>query len=141
MMLPPNEGPADTNNIDELIEEERLVYLAAEMLSRAMEARDVNRATLATRLGKSKPFVTQLLNGGRNLTLRTLARVAFALGYRLRITLEPIGGFRLDGVTTEQSKPPRIISWVSRCEHQPPLEHTDTNRLRAAGESDDSLAA
>ena len=41
---------------------------------------------LADRLGKTKGFVSQLLNGGRNLTLRTVADILHVLGYRASLT-------------------------------------------------------
>jgi transcriptional regulator with XRE-family HTH domain len=44
-----------------------------------MDTQDVSRSELANRLGKSKGHVTQLLGGNTNMTLRTLADVAYAL--------------------------------------------------------------
>ena len=53
-----------------------------------MEKEDVTKAELAKRLGKSKAFVTQMLSGSRNMTIHTLADVAFVLGYK--IELDPV---------------------------------------------------
>lgn len=118
------------------VEEDLLVFTAAELISRLMEERDVNKKQLAERLGKSRPFITQLLSGGRNLTLRTIARVAYALGYRLRLSLEPIG---MQQMRMSGTKTPKVVSWVTKCEFQPPFE---SDRTRDAGEaSDQSLAA
>jgi len=58
---------------------ESLVLEAGELIARLMESRGVNRAELARRLGKSRAWVTQMLNGRANLTLKTLAEVAWAL--------------------------------------------------------------
>lgn len=69
------------------VEEERLVYSAAEILAEAMEAYGVRKSQLAAKLGKSKAYVTQLLDGGQNLTLRTLARVVYSLGFRIQLQL------------------------------------------------------
>lgn len=58
-----------------------------ETLCELLEKEKVSRKELAERLGKTKGFVSQLLNGGRNLTLRTVADILHALGYKL--TLSP----------------------------------------------------
>lgn len=50
-----------------------------------MVRRRISRAELARRIGKSKPYVTQLLRAPSNLTLRTLADVAWALGARFTL--------------------------------------------------------
>jgi transcriptional regulator with XRE-family HTH domain len=70
-----------------LIREEQLILEVTEALSEALEREDVTKAELARRLGKSKGFVSQLLAGGRNLTLRTIAGVADALGYDVHVGL------------------------------------------------------
>jgi transcriptional regulator with XRE-family HTH domain len=68
-----------------LLREEELILDVTEALSEMLEQEGVNKAVLAQRLGKTKGFVSQILAGGRNLTLRTIADVADALGYRIRI--------------------------------------------------------
>jgi transcriptional regulator with XRE-family HTH domain len=46
----------------------------------AMEDQGVSKAELAQRLGKSKARISQLLGGSSNMTIGTLAEIAFALG-------------------------------------------------------------
>lgn len=58
-------------------------------LTDAMERTGVRRTDLADQLGVSRAYVTQALSGKYNLTIRTVAKLADALGYRVRITLEP----------------------------------------------------
>ena len=53
-----------------------------ETLCELLEKEKISRKELADRLGKSKGFVSQLLNGGRNLTLRTVADILHVLGYK-----------------------------------------------------------
>ena len=67
-----------------LLEQESALVAATEMIAKLMEERKVSRAELARRLGKSKAFVTIVLRGPRNMTLRTLADLAWALGSRVR---------------------------------------------------------
>lgn len=66
-------------------EQERLLVEAAEQVSAAMESAGVSKAELARRLGKTRGFITQVLSGERNMTLRTLADLASALDTRLTI--------------------------------------------------------
>lgn len=62
----------------------------AEALFGRMEACGLTRADLARRLKVSPPYVTKVLRGDANLTLRSLARLARAVESRARISLEPI---------------------------------------------------
>ena len=73
-----------------LVEQETLIFEATEMLSELMEGDGVSRKELAEKLGRSKAFVTQILAGDRNMTLRTLSGFAFALGYRVKVVAEPL---------------------------------------------------
>jgi transcriptional regulator with XRE-family HTH domain len=54
-----------------------------------MHERGVTRADLASRMGVSPGRVSQVLSGGENLTLRTLASLATALDARFEINLRP----------------------------------------------------
>ena len=73
--------------------EEGLILDATEAICEALEENGISRANLADRLGTSNAYVTQLLNGSRNMTLRTFASIAFALEMVPRIELkEQISG-------------------------------------------------
>jgi len=63
-----------------------LIMEVTETLCELLEKEKISRKELADRLGKSKGFVSQLLNGGRNLTLRTVADILHVLGYRASLT-------------------------------------------------------
>jgi transcriptional regulator with XRE-family HTH domain len=62
-----------------------LIMEVTETLCELLEKEKISRKELAERLGKSKGFVSQLLNGGRNLTLRTVADILHVLGYKVSI--------------------------------------------------------
>lgn len=95
------EGPAerrdsmdDLDHLSDLLgrrtaefEAERLLLDASELVSGLMEDGGVAREELAQRVGRSKSSVSRLLDG-RDVTLRALAEVLHALGYRCRITAE-----------------------------------------------------
>ncbi|AEB10084.1 helix-turn-helix domain-containing protein [Desulfobacca acetoxidans] len=71
-----------------LMAQEDLIMEVTETLCYLLEQEGVTRQELAKRLNKSKGFISQLLNGGRNLTLRTIADIAESLGYRVTIGAE-----------------------------------------------------
>lgn len=69
-------------------EQECLIVETSEAIWKAMEQAGVSKVALAERLGTSKSNVTQLLNGSRNLSIRTLADIALALGCKVSVRLE-----------------------------------------------------
>ena len=69
-----------------LLAQEELILEVTETICELLENEKVSRKELAERLGKSKGFVSQLLNGGRNLTLRTVADNFHVLGYKVTLT-------------------------------------------------------
>lgn len=71
--------------------QESLIVDVAEEIWAALEEEQITKADLAARLGKSKAFITQILNGSRNMTLRTLADVATALGRKMCVRLRRQG--------------------------------------------------
>ena len=72
-------------------EEDLLVETAARIID-AMERRGVTRSELARRMEVSPAYVTKILRGHANLSLESLAKVAFALDmkweFRLILTYE-----------------------------------------------------
>ena len=64
---------------------ERLSQEVTELISRLMDEQGVSRAELASRLGKSRAYVTKLLSGDGNMTLRTISDIFTALGRSMRV--------------------------------------------------------
>jgi transcriptional regulator with XRE-family HTH domain len=60
-----------------------------EALFNAMDEQGVSRAELARRLGTSQAYVTRVLRGNANFTLKTMNKLAFALGLELEVVLRP----------------------------------------------------
>ena len=74
-----------------LLSIETLVVEASEMIARLMAEQNVNKANLAGRLNKSRAWVTQLLSGNANMTVRTLAEVVYALDAEVKINAQRPG--------------------------------------------------
>jgi hypothetical protein len=68
-----------------LYQQEQLLFDATELISKLMEKEGVSRSDLAKRIGKSKAYVTQVLRGQSNMTLRTLSDLSYALGYAVAL--------------------------------------------------------
>lgn len=62
-----------------LYQQERAILDVTELICQVMEDQAVNRSELATRIGKTKGYVTQLLDGRTNMTVRTMSDVFVAL--------------------------------------------------------------
>ena len=59
---------------------EGVLLAATERICELMDKHGISRAELARRLGKSRAYVTRMLNGQPNMTLKTLTQIAVALG-------------------------------------------------------------
>ena len=69
--------------------EEGAILDFTEALYAAMEEQGVTRAELARRLGTSQAYVTRVLSGQANFTLKTMSKLALALGMQLEVGLGP----------------------------------------------------
>lgn len=69
--------------------EEDAVLSFTDDLCLAMDRAGTSRAELARKLGTSQAYITKVLRGDANFTLRTMARLAFALDSQLRFHLAP----------------------------------------------------
>ncbi len=76
---------------DPLFYEEVAVLSAQETIAELMQNSKTTRTQLAKLLNRSKAHVTGLLSNGRNLTLRTFARVCFHLGMEVDFKTRKIG--------------------------------------------------
>jgi predicted transcriptional regulator/antitoxin component HigA of HigAB toxin-antitoxin module len=74
-----------------LLSVEAVVAEASELIARLVAEQNVSKAGLARRLNKSRAWVTQLLSGKANMTVRTLAEVACALDAEVKLNAQPPG--------------------------------------------------
>jgi transcriptional regulator with XRE-family HTH domain len=82
---------------------------AADLISEAMEAQGLNQKDLASKLGVSKGYVSRLLSGNENMTVKSVARVLHVLGYHYQQTL-------VSRVTTVKSS--NIVHFIDYVEDQ-----------------------
>ncbi len=80
------------DKFERMVREETLIFDATEEICRILDERGLRRKDLAELLGVTKARVTHLLSGKRNITLRTLAVMAYALDHRVEIALIPMDG-------------------------------------------------
>lgn len=71
-----------------LVAQELLITEVTEAIWEAMEHTDVTKSELAIRMGATKGYVSQVLKGSRNMTLRTLSDICFALGRKPMFSVE-----------------------------------------------------
>ena len=76
-------------HVERLTRQEELILDVTIGISEAMDDRGVTKAELARRLDRTPSFVSQLLAGSRNLTLRTISDVAAAISLRPSFVLSP----------------------------------------------------
>ncbi len=70
-----------------LFAEEGLILEVTEAIWASLKLKGWSQKELAEALGVSRSHVSQLLDGRRNMTLRTLADIAFALGLEPKMKL------------------------------------------------------
>ena len=112
----------------ELFAIESAVAEAAGLIAQAMAERGVSKADLAKRLGKSRAWVTQLLSGENNVTIRTLAQVLHVLGQELRLEQ---GGSKWGGRKTRSMPEQRgvLMKMTGKLVMQPGVDAEDFFQL------------
>src|SRR5262245_3391892 len=65
-------------------QQERAIYEVTELIESVMQDKGISRTELAVLLGRNKSWVTQLLDGEANKTIRTVADVFAVLGCEFR---------------------------------------------------------
>jgi len=69
----------------------RLSVETIALMNRLFEESGISQRELARRLGVGEARVSQLLHGGGNVRIATLARVLHALGYVARLEFDTVG--------------------------------------------------
>jgi len=70
---------------------EGVILEFTEKIVAKMEEKNISRSALAKKLGVSKAFISKLLNGNPNLTIKSMMSIADALGCDLNLDIYPRG--------------------------------------------------
>lgn len=76
---------AEDRNLKKLYLEERLFLEVTNIISELMEEQGLRRTDLAERVDCTKGYITNLLDGTKNMTLKTISNVLFELGHVLSV--------------------------------------------------------
>lgn len=89
---------------------ERAVLDFTSALWQVMQRRRVSQSELSRRLGKNPAFVSRILNGASNVTIKTIVEMAHALDARVHIDIiEAESKPMLASVTTLEANSPREL--------------------------------
>jgi plasmid maintenance system antidote protein VapI len=69
-----------------LYQQEKLILDCTELICEQMEKQEITKTELAKRLGRTKGYITQLLDGRANMTLRTISDMMWALDCGLEVS-------------------------------------------------------
>jgi transcriptional regulator with XRE-family HTH domain len=114
----PDQRAAENQIDEELL---ALVTQLTNEINWYMRERGLTRADLAARMGVSPGRVSQILGGGENLTLRTLAALSTALDARLDIELSALkadDAYTSRGSAGAEAAPEGNDHPVSRARHR-----------------------
>jgi transcriptional regulator with XRE-family HTH domain len=71
-------------------QEELLMLKAQTLIYQLLEKQGIDQAQLAKILNQTESHVSSLLSGKRNMTLKTLARIGYLLGYQINLEFSPL---------------------------------------------------
>ena len=112
--------PELENNMEvqKLYEEEGLVLEVTEAICELMQKQNIKRVKLAQKLGVDKSYITNLLDGSSNMTLKTISDVLFCLNSRAKIQIEPLitesGDFSDNLIYPEENPYPRLSNGLAQ---------------------------
>ena len=114
----PDQRAMETQIDDEML---ALVTQLTNEINWYMRERGLTRADLAGRMGVSPGRVSQILGGGENLTLRTLAALSTALEARFDIELSALkagDSYTSRGAAASEAAPTANHHGLSRAKHR-----------------------
>ena len=71
-------------------QEELLMLKAQTLIYQLLDKQGIDQAQLAKLLNQTESHVSSLLSGKRNMTLKTLARIGYLLGYQINLEFSPL---------------------------------------------------
>lgn len=98
------------HELNEFYHQEKLILNITEIISELMAKNEVNKTQLAELLGKNKSYVTQLLDGSTNMTLKTVSNVFLALDCELNISANPLNSDFVQNIEYEAQDESQFIN-------------------------------
>ncbi len=89
-IAPSRDADLESPDARRAFEEEILLGRVRKEINTRLEQLNLRRRDLAQRLGVSEGRISQMLSGGENLTLKSLAGLAVALDARFNLTLQDL---------------------------------------------------
>ena len=104
-----------TQYIDQMDQTEfdfgQLALKVAEEIAKKMKEKTISKADLAKRLGTSRAYVTNILKGDANLSLKTLAKLQNALEAKFEFSLTTEIE---DGISFTARPPKKLIGYFNK---------------------------
>jgi transcriptional regulator with XRE-family HTH domain len=88
--MPETEDRPQNSERKKLLQAASLELEVTELLCELMERKGINRAELARRANVSSAYITKVLRGTTNLTLKTISDLFFALDRSVRVLDRPL---------------------------------------------------
>ena len=123
--------------------EELTILKAQEKIAELMKNSNTTRTELAAMLNQSKAHVTELLSDGRNLTLRTFARVCFYLKTEIEFQTYLIGSKYSAQLTSDSDFNSAyqfigMADWLSSADTHKYNSNTSSSKIKNKSTSTDS---
>jgi transcriptional regulator with XRE-family HTH domain len=83
-------SPVSTDRVDFEVLEESALAMAQSAIQNAMDASGLSQADIARGMERHRSFVSRMLSGSHNLTIKTMARSFAACGFEVRFGRVPI---------------------------------------------------
>ena len=71
-------------------QQEMFILEVTELICELMAQKNIKKSELAQRLGRTKGYITQLLDGRANMTLRTISDIFWAMDSTVNVSARPI---------------------------------------------------
>jgi len=80
----------DNNDVDIEVLQESALFMAQATIENAILEAGIKRADLARKMDRPRSFVSRMLSGSHNLTVKTMALAMAACGFEVRFERVPI---------------------------------------------------